>query len=424
MIGLINKNTFKSIGVRYIFSGIFFRLAKVFCSFYILKFIEPIDLGEWQQFTTFFPYVMIFTLGVSNTVNLELPAHIGANEKYLGLKKVSVAGYFINILSFIFCITLVFIGGILYFLKLLQSLNIVYWLISIFIVLGTINNNFLRSTFRSSSSFSVLSKLQLFLSLYAILIIPFGFYFGVLGIALHLLLAMTFEFLLMFFNRPFKIKYTWNKKTFIQLVRVGSVLYIWNNLNIIYRTLPRLSIVITGDILTLGLYSPVASINALSSNIAETINTYTFPKMSFLFGKYKVFSKVIQPLKKTIFLIFTLLFLISFFSYLLLPYVIINFLPNFTESVDAVKIIVFAGPFFYINLTMHKFIISIRQYDYFKFLIPSKYLLYVTIYLLISYFNDTQFLIQVAYTVLVSEIFTIGFYLFFIRKAIKNENNF
>ena len=50
---------------------------------------------------------MIFTLGVSNTINLELPAHIGADEKSLGLKKLSVAGNYINKLSFFFLIILV-----------------------------------------------------------------------------------------------------------------------------------------------------------------------------------------------------------------------------------------------------------------------------------------------------------------------------
>ena len=196
---------------------------------------------------------MIFTLGVSNTINLELPAHIGADEKSLGLKKLSVAGNYINKLSFFFLIFLVFTGWILYLLDLLKSLDIIYWLISIFIVLATIYNNFLRSTFRSSDSFLALSKIQLYLSLYSVLIVPFGYYLGVLGIALHLMSTLILEFLMMYFNRPFKITYTWDKKIFFDLTRVGTVLYVWNNLNIIYRTLPRLSIVVIGDILSLGL---------------------------------------------------------------------------------------------------------------------------------------------------------------------------
>ena len=371
---------FKSTGSKFVFSGLFLKLVKVFCSFYILRFIEPFDLGEWHKFTVFFPYVMIFTLGVSNTINLELPAHIGADEKSLGLKKLSVAGNYINKLSFFFLIFLVFTGWILYLLDLLKSLDIIYWLISIFIVLATIYNNFLRSTFRSSDSFLALSKIQLYLSLYSVLIVPFGYYLGVLGIALHLMSALILEFLMMYFNRPFKITYTWDKKIFFNLIRVGTVLYVWNNLNIIYRTIPRLSIVVIGDILSLGLFAPINTINALSANIGEMINSYTFPKMSYMFGKHKSFNKVIHPLKRIIIVIFILLFIISVLFYFVIPYIIFNYLPNFAESVDAVKIIVFAGPFFYFNLTMHKFIISVRHYDYFKFLIPYKYLLYLATY--------------------------------------------
>ena len=85
-----------------------------------------------------------------------------------------------------------------------------------------------------------------------------------------------------------------------------------------------------------------------------------------MFGKHKSFNKVIHPLKRTITLIFILLFIISILFFLVIPHIIFNYLPNFAESVDAIKIIVFAGPFFYLNLTMHKFIISVRHYDYFK----------------------------------------------------------
>ena len=46
---------FKSTGSKFVFSGLFLKLVNVFfCSFYILRFIEPFDLGEWHKFTVFF----------------------------------------------------------------------------------------------------------------------------------------------------------------------------------------------------------------------------------------------------------------------------------------------------------------------------------------------------------------------------------
>ena len=421
MIWNMKHSRLDATGISYVLSGVLVKLAKVLSSLYVLRYVEPYNLGVWQQFTTFYPYVMILTLGVSNTVSLELPAHIGANEKHLGLQKVSVAGYFIRILSLVVGVLLILVGIMLQYFDILESNATVYWFISVLVVLGTFNNNFLRSTYRSGANFRILSRLQMSLSIYAFLIVPFGFYFGVLGISIHLVLGIIIEFIIMFIKRPYKVKYKWNYKIFSQLVRVGGILYFWNNLNILYRSLPKLSIVLVGDILSLGLYSPLASIYAFSSNISETINTYTFPKMSYLFGKNGTITDVFSKFAGMVGLIFIFLWLISLSSYLIFPLLIQNLLPNFVESINAVKIMVFTGPFVYINLTMHKFIVSIRKFDQFKFLVTSKYVIYGLVYLLLDFQESDALLVNICLNILLAEGIVSLTYLCAIQRLRRSE---
>lgn len=402
-------------------SGLTANLVKTFSSIYVLRFLEPLALGEWQKFTVFFPYAMILTLGVSNTINLDISTHFGANEKGKGLEKVSVAGFFISFLSLILVAILAIFGLTLWLTNRLEGLNAIYWVLSMIIIIGTINNNFLRSTFRSANGFKFLSRMQLYLSVYAVLIIPLGIWLGVLGLALHFMLAFVIEFTFMYSNRPFKQHYFWKKEIFVELIKTGTVLYIWNNLNLLYRSLPRLIFVLYGDILSLGLYSPVSSVNAVLANISDMINRYTFPKMAFLYGKYKDLNKVIAPLKRNIVLLLCGLFALSFIMQFILPLFIKLVLPNFSQSIGAVRIIVFAGPFCFLNLTLHKLIISVRKFHLFRYLVPLKFALFFATYFLIQWKWHAQMYEKVALTAVFAEFLMVFLYLFVIKK-LQNNN--
>src|SRR5690606_4740143 len=105
------------------------------------------------------------------------------------------------------------------------------------------------------------------------------------GYAIYQTLIAAFLYLGHLFYKPYKVKYDFKKEVFIEMVKIGMPMYVWNYLTIISRSVPRLLLVLFGGPLLVGLYSPAGSLNNALLSLPTYVNSYMFPKMSQALGK-------------------------------------------------------------------------------------------------------------------------------------------
>lgn len=381
----------------------------------MLRWLEPESLGTWQSFTVFVGYLQILTLGVTSGLNRELPYWLGKGEEELGMQRLRTAGYFTTTLSVALMLFISLAALILLSLDILSIDHALMMILAFTTGALTIQTNFLGATFRSDQAFGKLSKIQLYNSLLYFALIPLVYFFELWGyIAYQIALAIALYLGYQLF-RPYKVKYSFSKYQFKELVKVGFPMYFWNYLASSSRSFPRLILVLFGSPLLVGLYAPAASINAAMLNLPAYTNRYLFPQMSYKFGKNNDLNEIYNYTIKAA----TYLFIIMLFGGILLaiviPYAFPLFFPKYIDGILVAQIVVFSGVFYSVNALFHNALNSVKSFKPFKFIVSLR-ILYIIIFTAIAYIIVKDILLSVAIGAVISEFLNLLNYIYFLRK--------
>jgi len=394
-------------------------LLGMIAGFIILRWLDPTELGMWQSFSVFVGYLQILTLGTTSGLNRELPYWFGKGKRTLGMKRLKTAGYFTTKLSFFLMLIIMSIAIILYALNILTLNYAVIMIFAFSIGALSIQTNFLGATYRSTQSFDKLSKIQFYNSILFFLLLPLIYFFDIWGyIAYQTILTLALYLGYQFF-RPFKVEYKFEKEQFIELVKIGLPMYIWNYLASLSRSIPRLILILFGSPLLVGLFSPAGSINSAMLNLPGYINRYLFPKISFQFGKNNDVNEVYQYVMKASLILFLVMMFFSIILALIIPYIFEVFFPKYIEGIVAAQITLFSGVFYSINSLLHITLNSIKAFKPFKFIVSYR-LIYISLFSFVAYYIVEDLLIAVSIGAVMSEFFNVFNYIYFLKKA-RNE---
>lgn len=413
MLELLKRNITAG---KFIGSGLLKTVAQTISGFVILRWLVPEELGQWQSFTVFVGYIQILTLGVTSGLNRELPYWLGKGNMELGMDRLKTAGYFITLLSLILMTIFLLLGLALYILDIFSLDKTIMLIFAFSIGALSIQTNFLGASYRSSGSFGKLSRIQLYNSLLYFILIPLIYFFGLWGYIVYQIILAVFLYIGYNHFRPYKIKYKFDYSHFKILVSVGLPMYIWNFLASFTRTIPQLILVLFGSPLLVGLYAPASSINTAMLSLPEYTNRYLFPQMAFKFGKSSDVREVYNySIKASILLFIIMIFGASVLAFII-PYIFPIFFPKYVEGITVAQIIVFSGVFYSINALYHNTLYSIKVFKPFKFIVSFR-ILYIALFTAITYYFLKDLLLAVALGSLLSEIFNLVNYIYFLRKA-------
>ena len=416
---LINRIKRNSTGVFYVGTGLFKTFVQTITSFIILRWIAPEDLGQWQSFTVFVGYTSILTLGVTSGLNRELPYYLGKGNVDLAMERLKTAAAFTTSLSFFLTIVVCLVSIASYVFHWLNMNDSIMLFAAFSITAITIQTNLLGATYRSSQSFKQLGNIQLIVSVLHFVFLPVVYYFNIWGYIVYQSLMVIWLFWGYWHFRPYRIKSSFDKSHFIELVKIGMPMYIWNYLSQMLRTIPRVILVIFGSPLLVGIYSPAESINKSVLNLPNYINRYLFPKMSFNYGKSDNKSHIIQSTFRSASLLFMVMLMIAIVLALVMPYVFEHFFPKYKDAIVCVQIVLFSGVFYSVNALMHNTLNSLKIFEHFKIIIVLKFIsLTLTVFLVNLLIQDI--LISVAIGATLSEFVNLLNYCYFLNKINKS----
>jgi O-antigen/teichoic acid export membrane protein len=305
-----------------------------------LRKIDPYFLGVWSALTILETYANILRLGVVNGMNRELPYYIGIGkvDEAMSLAKSTLGFSLLN--------SVVLLSIVPIFLLRIE-LNATY-IASMVVVIArttlTFYTTYLAGTFRTSDHFNKLSNIQFIGLASKVMMIPLIIYFGFKGyLIMELLLSFINTFLLHKF-RPFHIKPELNRKVLVLLMKTGIPLFITSYLVSTVETLPRLFIVYFGNETLLGLYAPVLMIINAISLLPNTIGTYFYPRLTYLFGKNQDPGEIWKKMISIYFFATIAIVLLIGVAYLLMDEVV-HFFPKYAEALPYMKLGLLVGPF-------------------------------------------------------------------------------
>ncbi len=394
----------KSTGVKYVSSGLFKTFAITFSGIVILRWLEPIELGKWQSFLVFIGYIQILTLGTTSGLNREIAYLIGKDKLKEGIKKLRTVGYYTTVLSFSLMVLIIGLGIILYFLNIFTLELTIMFILAFLTGSLRIQTSFLGATYRSSSAFLQLSKIQFVVSTLYFILLPLIYYYHLWGYIIYqvtIALALYFAY---YNYRPYKVKYKFEKSIFIEMVKIGMPMYIWNYLASVSRSIPRLILLTLGGPLMIGLYSPAGSVNTAFLALPKHVNSYLFPQMSHIYGKTGDMKKVYHFTMSAIWKLFLLMSFLATIIAVTIPHVIEYIFPKYNEGIIAIQITVFSGVFFCLNTMMHSAINSLKNFSLFKLIISMRFL-FILIFTGIGYLIFDSLLVVVPFGALLAEIF-------------------
>lgn len=312
----------------------------IIVSFITFRYIEPYYLGIWATITILETYTSFLRIGIINGMNRELPFALGQGKSEKAME------YAQTTLAYTYFTALVVIIVSPFVLFNIQLNQIYLFAIIVGIIQVILNQyvSYLGGTYRTSDNFNKFSNIQFVLLGSKVILIPLIYYFAFYGYLVNQLLLTLINTILLYRYRPFHLKAKFNKKIFIELIKIGFPVFVTSYAVGFIATFPKLFILKYGSTSLLGLYAPVIAIIAVFSNLPNALTTYYYPKLSYALGKnnnaWYMYKTILKIYGISILLIIPLIIII----YFALDYFAI-FFPKYKESLPYLEISLIIAPF-------------------------------------------------------------------------------
>jgi O-antigen/teichoic acid export membrane protein len=326
-----------SIGINYSIISTIRSLIIVGISIACMIWIGPSDLGLWSTVSIYLSYTPLIFLGVQSSLNRELPILLGQKNTDKALKLVSNArsvSIFISISIILFGIFIILIA-----IKNNSSINNILSLVAVIIIATSESYRVhLIATYRTTNSFIKLTKIYIIEILFTLLFLFIIYKYKYIGFLVYSVFSILLNVFLLSYWSPYRnVKLSFQRVYFQFLLKTGFLLMIFAQLKQAIPTFAKWVIIIYGDNIHLGLFTPAFAIGALMLMIPDQIANFISPKIGFNYGEHRNASLFWPQIQKAIILLPLITLPISFFIWIFSPFILNSFMPKYIESLWSIR---------------------------------------------------------------------------------------
>ncbi|RKS50590.1 O-antigen/teichoic acid export membrane protein [Gillisia mitskevichiae] len=316
------------IGTVFTISSLFKTFSGMAISLFALSIIGPEKIGLWHAALILKPYLGFAQLGLTEGLGRELPFYMGKNrgakvKRYVANAQIVTLMYTLVSILLTLLLTFLVAEGI--------EEKMVFVTAGVFISTMFVDN-YLSSTYRSTSSFQDLSRVYIYSAIIGLLLIPLIYYYDFRGYMWLLLVHSLISTILLVYFRPFKLKSKFDKLIYMATVKTGFPMLALNFLRSIPETYPKILIIFFISTTALGLTAPANAALMAFGVLPAALAKYFYPTITYQYGKdgnrYNLWLKI-----KQISGYLLLLGLAGLISLTIIPYAIENFFPKYAEAV-------------------------------------------------------------------------------------------
>jgi len=339
-----SKQFFYQYKTPILYSGgsMFSAVAQLFVGLAIAKYVQPNDLGLWTTISLGLTYSFFLQLGMFNGFGRELPYAYGQGNIQKAEDMTALIQTFTLLISLIVLLT----GLSIFLFAPQENHKVKIGLIAItFVIILNFFQTYLLVTYRSKNSFLKLSAIQVVYGLSNIISLLFVFYYSFYGLIIKAITVASIYVGLLLIYRPIKVGLYWNKKTLLDLLKVGLPIFLLSYVQSIALTADKLWILHYSDLEDVGLYSFGYYAFSSFSLFAYSVASYVYPKMTFQYGKNNNKLELWKYVKKITLILIIIQIPLAISGYYFIPLVISTFFPSYIQSIPVMQILIFAGLF-------------------------------------------------------------------------------
>lgn len=309
---------------------------KLGAGFLITKFTPPEVLGRFNSYGLSLGYFILLLLGIQDGLAKELPIYFGQNKKDEAISLASTTQIWSLLTGGFVSILLVTIGII----SILQSniSNGIGWFVYAFdafvLFFGV---NYLQVTYRTSGDFSKLALSDILANIVSLVSVFFVSLFGFYGLCIRLILIDITRISLLSRWRPIHVKPRLNKKNFKLLISSGLPIYISSQIYSWWGLLNLTLIFLLLNTKEYGVFQIAIIVSSATEIVVISINQIIYPRVAEKYGRLNSQKGLFFSLIRTSGILFCAILIISTVGWLITPWFVSNFLPNYMDGVPAAQ---------------------------------------------------------------------------------------
>lgn len=316
-------------------STLLFQISRVLVELTAAKLLGPVNWGIWYLLNLVIAYRGLISFGIDNGMNREVPINLGKGNKTKAVDLQNITFTSLIYTSLIGCSVIFIASFLLDDIKLRRAL---WWLIPLFI--ANQFYYFLSMSLKATSLFAKLSKKQVIFSIsFPLTALPLTYLFGLVGFIAGFTISLLVSSLYIYVNSPINYNFKFDLQLSLNLMKIGFPIMAVGIAYAFFNTVDRWIIGLLIGTEELGYYSMSIIVFGGMTLFPKVISQQLYPRMAYDWGKSKSVDKLLfwtrQQTKYTALLIIPLLL----FALIIFPFIIKNWLPDYTQGITALKII-------------------------------------------------------------------------------------
>ncbi len=398
-----------------------FQVVSIVSELYVLKLVTVSEMGLWQLSLLLQGYVVIFRLGILNSYNREYVLETEKGNIEYSLSISQTTSFFTLLSTLLQSISFIICG----FFFLISKNNFLYsgvlFAMSVFTIFESLNN-FEEAKLRSKFKYNNITRSKFYFALIMVLTLFFPYYLGFKGLILRAILNQVIFFFIfrIFDSENYSIKFSFS--TWKLLFKDGWKFWLLSYIKTFSKSIPKLFLATFAGVATLGLFTPINWVMLAFTTLTGNLTAYIYPIFTQLYakGNHNIEKYSIQINFLTLFFILPCIG----FIYFLTPYLIVNFLPKYSESISAIRIGTFSIIFEIFTLSTSLWYARKEWYKlflYYSLTTISSLLVFLYVYL-----NQGDLLLQTCWAIFIVSFlsaFFIGIVNLFTKKLIRLKSS-
>lgn len=317
-------------------SQMFANVLRILGGIIIVKLLMPDQLGMFNGYALILGYLPILQVGVANGLNRELPYYLGKGERQVAYNFAAVAQFWEILLAGICCSVLFSLS--LFYIFQHNYINGISCLAYTFAVghlfYGTY---YLQILYRTNQDFNKLSLITLIVSVVSFLSILFVWCWGYYGLCARLVVLSSVEFILLWKWKPIKVKAVFNKKMFLEIIRIGIPIYVVGIIFSLWATFQNTLVLKIGGVEQYGFFALAIMVQSSLEVLTNAVSQVLYPKMAYEYGKGKKISDILSTMRKPILVIMCFILPSLVLIWFILPYIVDFLMPQYNQGVSAAQ---------------------------------------------------------------------------------------
>lgn len=311
-------------------------------AFVTMQAVAPADVGLWNSLTLVTTYAAFLQVGINNGLNRELPYHLGSGDQPRAYRLAATAQA-VTVLS---CFVAVVAGAVaLFVFRGRDATFLTAIAVETIAVVCFFYQSYLVVTFRSTTSFTLLAKVELLAVGVGLVALPLVYYWGFPGMLWRIAGTSIVGIVLMHIVRPVRVSPAWDRESLTQLIRTGGPIFALFYIESTFSTFDRVFLLKAGGVEQVGYYSLALMGQQAMLVVPTAIAAYVYPRMTYHWGKHHDRHALwASAWKATAVAVLAMLPLVAA-GLVFIPWMVSTFFPRYTPGISSAQILLVGSLF-------------------------------------------------------------------------------